>query len=97
MDKIGQIRRTSKWLPSRAKMHLTAELLLLARIQARYVRHLDASNVYLIGPDPSFPQAEHIAAEYNFADPFSRSTQFAFQEYQHAALHSPKYARKDHG
>ena len=33
-------------------MHLTAELLLLARILARYVRHLDALNVYLIGPDP---------------------------------------------
>jgi hypothetical protein len=52
MDKIGQIRRTSKWRRSRDKIHLQAELLPAARILPRYLSHFDASNVHLIGSDP---------------------------------------------
>jgi hypothetical protein len=52
LDKIGQILRTSKWLPSRAQMRLNLEPLGSARLYVRYVCHFDASIVHLMGPDP---------------------------------------------
>jgi hypothetical protein len=54
MDKIGQIRRTSKWRRSQNKILLQAEILPAACILPRYLSHFDASNVDLIAPDPRF-------------------------------------------
>jgi hypothetical protein len=56
LDKIGQILRTAKWLPSRAQMRLNLEPLGSARIYTRYVCHFDASIVHLMGPDPRVRQ-----------------------------------------
>ena len=53
MDKIGQIRRTSKWLRSRNKMPLQVVRLPAAVIFLRDLRHFDASKADLTGPDPS--------------------------------------------
>jgi len=53
MNKMGQIRGTPKWLRSRNKMPLQAELLPAADIFLRYLCHFDAAKVDLIGPDPS--------------------------------------------
>jgi hypothetical protein len=54
MDKMGQIRRTSKWLRSQSKMPLQAEYLPAADILLRYLCHFDAAKVDLVGPDPSW-------------------------------------------
>jgi hypothetical protein len=58
MDKMGQIRRTSKWLRSQSKMPLQAELLPAAAISLRYLCHFDAAKVDLIGPDPNTTLAD---------------------------------------
>jgi hypothetical protein len=52
MDQIGQIRRTTKWLPSQPEIPLKIEPLSPSDISGRYVRHFVASMVHLIGPDP---------------------------------------------
>ena len=52
MDKIGQIRRTPKWLRSRNKMPLPVVRLPAAVIFLRDLRHFDASKADLTGPDP---------------------------------------------
>jgi hypothetical protein len=45
--------QVSKWLPSRTEMRWQRRPVLAARISARYVRHFDASNARLTGPDPN--------------------------------------------
>src|SRR5690606_30437268 len=43
---------TSKWLRSRARAALRVAMLPAASARTRYLRHFDASNVELMGPDP---------------------------------------------
>src|SRR3546814_2356397 len=43
---------TPKWLRSRTRAALRVAMLPAAPAQARYLRHFDASNVELRGPDP---------------------------------------------
>ncbi|TNF02239.1 MAG: hypothetical protein EP321_14415, partial [Sphingomonadales bacterium] len=44
---------TSKWLPSRTQLPLERQQAFPAGNLARYVRHLDASTVSVMGPDPT--------------------------------------------
>ncbi|PKP86994.1 MAG: hypothetical protein CVT78_07520 [Alphaproteobacteria bacterium HGW-Alphaproteobacteria-17] len=44
---------TPKWLRSRPRAVLRVAMLPAAPAQARYLRHFDASNVQLMGPDPN--------------------------------------------
>ncbi|MBC8794156.1 MAG: hypothetical protein C6Y20_21395, partial [Tagaea sp. CACIAM 22H2] len=44
---------TPKWLRSQARAALRVAMLPAAPARTRYLRHFDASNVELMGPDPS--------------------------------------------
>jgi hypothetical protein len=59
MDQIGQIRRTTKWLPSQPEISLKIEPLSPSDISGRYVRHFDASKAYLMGPEPNILKIIH--------------------------------------
>jgi hypothetical protein len=53
MGKMGQIRRTPKWLRSRSEMPLPVEQLSTADISLRYLRHFDASAFLFMSSRPN--------------------------------------------
>src|SRR3546814_3581097 len=79
---------TPKWLRSRARAALRVAMLPAAATRTRYLRHFDASNVQLVGPDPK------RAACLSAARLSASASPACARRYRRAAPSAPRRARR---